>query len=384
MKKFPVLFLFCVFIAHFSLIYAIHPSPEKTSLAVYELTANDVSEGLAANLSGVLWDTVFQTGLFKMLSKEDMKRILGNQAEREKIQPECASDACIAEIASMLKVEEMVVGSIGKLGNIYVINLRLVNTEPPDTINIVSVTCKEENLVAKVNEAGIKLLRLKLYDIKSQSGQLHKAVRAGDLKWAKYLLEKGEDINARDENGETPLHLAVRFGHTAIVELFLKKGANVNAVDRDGKFPLHNSVCSSYMATILLEKGALINANDKRGWTPVYFSAWMGQQNTLELFLGNNALVNSKTDKSWTPLHLAAWKGYRDIVAFLLEKGAEINAKSKDNWTALHMAVWRGNKEIAELLVKAGAEINNLTIDGWTPLHTATIKGYSDIAIMLR
>ena len=53
------------------------------------------------------------------------------------------------------------------------------------------------------------------------------------------LLEKGADVNAKDNDGETPLHWASENGHEAIVSLLLEKGADVNAKDNDGETPLH-------------------------------------------------------------------------------------------------------------------------------------------------
>ena len=53
------------------------------------------------------------------------------------------------------------------------------------------------------------------------------------------LLEKGADVNAKNNDGWTPLHWASENGHEAIVSLLLEKGADVNAKDNDGETPLH-------------------------------------------------------------------------------------------------------------------------------------------------
>ena len=133
---------------------------EKTAIAVYQLKAEAVSESMANILSDVMRDAIFQTGKYRMLTKEDMKRILDNIADRQKIQPDCDSTACLLEIAGALGVEKMITGNIGKLGNTYVINLRLVDTELADTENTLSETClcKEDVLINKIRQAGLKLL----------------------------------------------------------------------------------------------------------------------------------------------------------------------------------------------------------------------------------
>jgi ankyrin repeat protein len=46
------------------------------------------------------------------------------------------------------------------------------------------------------------------------------------------------DVNAKDDNGWTPLHAAAREGHKEIVELLIANGADVNAKDEDDRTAL--------------------------------------------------------------------------------------------------------------------------------------------------
>ena len=50
------------------------------------------------------------------------------------------------------------------------------------------------------------------------------AIVKNDVAEVKRLLETGADVNAKDENGWTPLHLAARKGYTGIVKLLRKHG----------------------------------------------------------------------------------------------------------------------------------------------------------------
>jgi ankyrin repeat protein len=56
----------------------------------------------------------------------------------------------------------------------------------------------------------------------------------GDTRGVINLLERGEDVNARDKDGDTALMFAAFRGHGLIVALLLQYGANVYARARNG------------------------------------------------------------------------------------------------------------------------------------------------------
>jgi ankyrin repeat protein len=57
---------------------------------------------------------------------------------------------------------------------------------------------------------------------------LHHAAEAGQCEAAAWLLARGADVNAHQEDriGETPLSLAVRKTHPEMIELLLRNGAD--------------------------------------------------------------------------------------------------------------------------------------------------------------
>jgi len=60
-------------------------------------------------------------------------------------------------------------------------------------------------------------------------GALHYAIFNGHDKLARYLVERGAEVNARSPNGSTPLMLAAREGREDLTKLLLESGADVQS-----------------------------------------------------------------------------------------------------------------------------------------------------------
>ena len=56
-------------------------------------------------------------------------------------------------------------------------------------------------------------------------------------------MAAGADVNAKGEEGLTPLHYAAREGHKEITDLLLTNGADVNAKNDEGGTPLDWAEC---------------------------------------------------------------------------------------------------------------------------------------------
>ena len=55
---------------------------------------------------------------------------------------------------------------------------------------------------------------------------LIKAAQDGDTEKIGSSLEKGADLNVRDDLNRTPLMIAATFGHSEVVQFLVDKGAN--------------------------------------------------------------------------------------------------------------------------------------------------------------
>ncbi|KAH7350388.1 ankyrin repeat protein, partial [Pyrenochaeta sp. MPI-SDFR-AT-0127] len=74
----------------------------------------------------------------------------------------------------------------------------------------------------------------------------------------KLLLRHSADLDANDDNGNTPLHDAAAEGVEEAVKLLLDYGAEVNVPNDDGDFPLHSSTrwIQADVPQLLLDRGA--------------------------------------------------------------------------------------------------------------------------------
>jgi ankyrin repeat protein len=104
----------------------------------------------------------------------------------------------------------------------------------------------------------------------ARTSLLHVAARLGGTTVAGSSLDVGENIEACDSSGETPLLLAVsRYKNAEMVELLLSKGASVSATNPLGKSALHLAAHGGHMDAVmlLLAHGAQIEAVDDAGGT---------------------------------------------------------------------------------------------------------------------
>ena len=109
-------------------------------------------------------------------------------------------------------------------------------------------------------------------DTRSDSNALCNAVRSGDLRAVKEQLANGVDINAGDsEFGVNPLAWAALLDDMEIAKFLIEKGADINMKNRDGSTPLHSAAFlgRTEIAELLIQKGADVNPKNHREETPL-------------------------------------------------------------------------------------------------------------------
>ena len=75
----------------------------------------------------------------------------------------------------------------------------------------------------------------------------------------KRLIERGANVNAKDDFGHSPLRLAVNNDNVALAKLLISAGADVNAKDNDGRSRLYEATlfCHKEMQNLLEQHGAI-------------------------------------------------------------------------------------------------------------------------------
>lgn len=80
----------------------------------------------------------------------------------------------------------------------------------------------------------------------------------GNHEIGKFLIEKGADINAKENNGETALHRSAFHGNWYLKRKKCKQNKNIDLIWNSG---------SASAAQLLLENGANVGIKDKYGQT---------------------------------------------------------------------------------------------------------------------
>ncbi len=141
---------------------------------------------------------------------------------------------------------------------------------------------------------------------------LFSAARRNDIEIARMLVEKGADVNVRDDYGMTPLNISIVFHSDGpIVDLLLQNGADPN----------------------------------------------IPQSSSSLLFKRLHAQPN---EPGSTPLMAAASRGNLDLARKLVEQGSNVNDINVSGFRAAHYAVLAGNADLAGYLLNKEATVNHL------------------------
>ncbi|MFP4548277.1 MAG: DUF2380 domain-containing protein [Fidelibacterota bacterium] len=96
------------------------------NIAILPLGAYAIPEQEVKALSNRLGIELFNTGRFSILERSQMEAILEEQGFQ---QTGCTSAECAVEAGQLLNVEQMITGSVSRIGRIYSVEVRLIDVE---------------------------------------------------------------------------------------------------------------------------------------------------------------------------------------------------------------------------------------------------------------
>ena len=245
---------------------------------------------------------------------------------------------------------------------------------------------------------------------KRKKSAIWKAAQSGAAESLKKLLDAGEDANAADNMGETPLHVAALYSNIEAAKLLIERGADVNALSENNDTPLSCAlrVCSEpwdtprdlaqrvrdgrIVARMLLEHGADPNAERGLGYDTLLCEAVRARDvedvRLLLEFGADCAPGGGLRNHGGTLLHAALPLGYiadrantdprvdtfpeeEALCEILLQHGADPNCLDSEGNTPLRECIALNLYQMAAFLLKHGATPNAADANGSFPLHKA-------------
>jgi hypothetical protein len=99
---------------------------EKTSVAVYDFVAKNVSQSESDVISEIFRNDIAKSNLLRVLNKTDMKDIMKEQAFQY---TGCTDSSCAVELGKILSVRVIITGSVIKVGETYVLDVLATDVE---------------------------------------------------------------------------------------------------------------------------------------------------------------------------------------------------------------------------------------------------------------
>ncbi len=110
-------------------------------IAVLDFDGIGISQPEATALSNRLRNELFRLGRFEVVDRGMMDNILGEQDFQ---QAGCTSNDCLVEVGKLLGAQQMVGGSISKVGGTFTVSARLVDVETGKVLSVSDFDIKGE------------------------------------------------------------------------------------------------------------------------------------------------------------------------------------------------------------------------------------------------
>jgi uncharacterized protein len=241
--------------------------------------------------------------------------------------------------------------------------------------------------IAEGHSHAEELLRIDPSHLEAKDGAgetaLHYLVIENRLEDARWLIERGADVNTRDDDdrGDTPLTHAASLGHLEMVELLLLNGARFDVCG------LHGCALASASSPAIVERLVAAGADPNfagEGEPALLQALLFGRRAVAEALVRAGARPEVQGAFGETVLHAAATHGDVDTVQWVLGLNIDIHAKDASGGTALHAAAAGGSIPTIEHLLAVGLDPTARTDRNETPAELAHRMGKEQAATFLR
>lgn len=254
---------------------------------------------------------------------------------------------------------------------------------------------------------------------------LFQALQNGNTALAKDVINKIDNLNITDINGNTPLIIAAAKGYNNVAEILLSRGSNINHKNLEGHTALMEACENQQILTVpillrykpkihsILDDGEsslaiaagkknpellklLLEYIDYSNTTSEYIinvhlakaidsAAYSGDIEALKIIFSSLGKHSISLSQAFTAMNTAEENGHPEIVEFIMDNSSKLNFLDRSAISALMVEIAKKNyPKLLKDLIDEKANVNYQNPSGLPPLIAAANNGMTEnIRILL-